>query len=282
MSGVEVVRHNEFMRVEVGSTLHGMAVDNGMDDRDEMGLCIEGPEYVMGLEHFEQYIFRTAELREGKDARSRAGDVDLIVYSLRKWMRLACQGNPSILLLLFAPGNFWVLSSPLGRRLQALAPAIVSKQAGARFAGYLDSQKQRLLRERGTAHVPNRGDKDGKYAAHMVRLGIQGMELMTTGHITLPMTAENREICVGLRLGDVELDYALTEAGKMAKEIRDLAEHGPLPERPDMKQVNEFLIDAYGAWWTGTPTDHGIRGTGKQVIYGPEASEPHFSTGGAA
>ena len=35
----------------VGSTVHGVTVDDA-DDRDEMGICIEPPEYVAGLRHF--------------------------------------------------------------------------------------------------------------------------------------------------------------------------------------------------------------------------------------
>ena len=42
----------------VGSTVHGVTVDSA-DDRDEMGICIEPPEYVVGLRPFAQWVFRT-------------------------------------------------------------------------------------------------------------------------------------------------------------------------------------------------------------------------------
>ena len=42
----------------VGSTVHGVTVDSA-DDRDEMGICIEPPEYVAGLRRFEQWVYRT-------------------------------------------------------------------------------------------------------------------------------------------------------------------------------------------------------------------------------
>ena len=35
--------------------------------------------------------------------RSGAGDLDVIVYSARKWARLALAGNPTVLLILFVP-----------------------------------------------------------------------------------------------------------------------------------------------------------------------------------
>src|ERR1700757_5184627 len=36
------------LRVQVGSGVHGTAI-TGQDDRDEMGLCLEPPQFVTGL-----------------------------------------------------------------------------------------------------------------------------------------------------------------------------------------------------------------------------------------
>ena len=95
------------LRGLVGSTVHGLNVNDGIEDRDEMGICVEPLEEAMALwAPFEQFIYRSAAEREGReDARSIAGDLDLTIYSLRKWMRLALKGNPTILLLLFTPDD---------------------------------------------------------------------------------------------------------------------------------------------------------------------------------
>ena len=161
--------------------MHGTAVD-GQDDRDEMGICIEPPEYVCGLEAFEQYIFRT----QPEGHRSGPGDVDLTIYSARKWMRLAVQGNPTVLLPLFVSDHDVIVRTELGDELRALAPSILSRRAGERFHGYLAAQRDRLLGVRGGKHT-NRPELieiygfDTKYAMHMVRLGVQGVELLETG-----------------------------------------------------------------------------------------------------
>ncbi len=91
------------LRGVVGSTAHGLNVDDGIDDRDEMGVCVEDYAAAQGLQvPFAQFIFRSAAVREGReDAKSRRGDLDLVVYSLRKYVRLALQGNPTVLMLLF-------------------------------------------------------------------------------------------------------------------------------------------------------------------------------------
>jgi predicted nucleotidyltransferase len=91
------------LRVPAGSTLHGLNVP-GTDDSDEVGVCVENIDAAIGFSEFEQYIYRTAAEREGKhDAPSQAGDLDLTIFSLRKFLRLAMQGNPQILQCLFVP-----------------------------------------------------------------------------------------------------------------------------------------------------------------------------------
>ncbi len=78
----------------VGSTAHGLHL-GGTDDRDEMGVAVEPPSRLISLQTFEHYIYRTAEerarhdpaadqRRRGRTPRSGPGDVDLVVYSLRK------------------------------------------------------------------------------------------------------------------------------------------------------------------------------------------------------
>jgi uncharacterized protein len=46
------------LRGLVGSTVHGLS-NAGTDDRDEMGVCVEPPEYVLGLRRFEHCVART-------------------------------------------------------------------------------------------------------------------------------------------------------------------------------------------------------------------------------
>src|SRR5215471_13006085 len=108
-----IAERGMIVRVQVGSGVHGTSI-SGQDDRDEMGLCLEPPQFVTGLARgtgglgppvrFEQYERHTAWDRPGGVAnRSGAGDLDVIIYSARKWGRLALAGNPTVLLVLFVP-----------------------------------------------------------------------------------------------------------------------------------------------------------------------------------
>jgi uncharacterized protein len=69
---------------------------------------------------FEQYERHTAWDRpRGLANRSGAGDVDVIIYSARKWARLALAGNPTVLLVLFVPDREVVFRDEAGAELAA-------------------------------------------------------------------------------------------------------------------------------------------------------------------
>jgi predicted nucleotidyltransferase len=247
MTPAEIAENNAILLVTVGSGVHGVALE-GTDDHDEMGICIEPPDHVIGLRRFEQYVSRT----QPEGVRSGPGDTDRVVYSLRKWARLALKGNPTVLLVLFSPEVH--VMTPLGEKLRAASSLFASRRAGRSFLGYLTAQKQRLLGERGQlrVHRPelvNAHGYDTKYAMHMLRLGIQGAEYMSSGAITLPIPQPEREWLVGVRRGEVELDDVLTRVGELELELNDLIESGPLPPEPDYNRANQFLVEAYQRYW---------------------------------
>lgn len=224
----------------------------GTDDRDEMGVCIEPPECVIGLENFEQYQYRT----QPEGVRSGPGDLDLVIYSLRKWTRLAAQGNPTVLLLLFAPPWEWVPYSTdpfLGRELQAKKDIFLSKDCGRRFMGYLQAQKEQMLGMR-SKHT-NRPELidlygyDTKFAYHAIRLGLQGIELLNHGQITLPMPEPHRSILKSLRVGAYSKQYALDWIADLQDGLAVLMRDVDLPDQADMMKINQWLMATYTDWW---------------------------------
>jgi hypothetical protein len=237
------------LRSQVGSGVHGTAID-GQDDRDEMGICIEPPEYVVGLERFEQYIFRT----KPEGARSGPGDLDLTIYSLRKWMRLALDGNPTVLLPLFVPAEEVVAINDAGRDLRSRPELVVSRLAGQRFLGYLRSQRDSLLGLRAGRHT-NRPELeaihgfDTKFAMHMVRLGVQGVELLETGRITVPIPEPWLTWLRDLRVGKHTKQEALAAASELEQRLEQLCETSPLSPTPPRDEANAWLIAAYLESW---------------------------------
>jgi predicted nucleotidyltransferase len=250
----EMAERTTIIRVPCGSTVHGLHVP-GTDDRDEMGVCVEDAQCMLGFDEFDQYIYRTATERTGKiDAPSQPGDLDLTIYSLRKFLRLALQGNPQLLQLLFVPESMCITRTAVGQRLQELAPFIISKQAGARYLGYMQAQRYRLLGERGQKNVkrPELEEKygyDTKYAMHVLRLCFQGVEMMSTGKITIPMKEPDRTFTYAVRRGEYTLQEALTKAGELERELKDLIANGPLMDTPDRDGIEKWMIRTYEAAW---------------------------------
>src|SRR5262249_38677017 len=197
---------NQILRGVVGSTTHGTAID-GQKDTDEKGILLETAENVCGLTPCAHYIYR--DKPEG--VRSGPGDLDLTLYSLRKFCRLAAQGNPSVILLLWLPA--YIIKTPLGSGLVGLREAFISRVYGAPSLGYLGAQKQKMKGER--AHTVNRPELvakygyDTKFAMHALRLGYQGIELLAHRRLTLPVAEPNLTTLRAVGSGPIKLGVAL-------------------------------------------------------------------------
>jgi uncharacterized protein len=247
----QMVQECTILRGLVGSTIDGTNIGDGTEDRDEMGVCVEPLRFIAGFEPFEQHIYRTAIERTGDhNARSQAGDLDLTVYSLRKYLRLALKGNPSILKLLFVPDEHLVTVTDAGRALQKLTEKIVSKRAGRAFLGYMHAQHERLLGVRGSRHG-TRKDRlgpdgyDTKYAMHVLRLGYQGIELMETGELALPMQGWPRDFLLEVRSGKHKLDTVTNYADVLKNRLEGLLTTSKLPEEPDTASVERWMLSEY-------------------------------------
>lgn len=254
------------LRAQVGSGLHGTSI-SGQDDRDEMGICLEPAAYVTGLARvpagldapeatvgFEQYQRHTVWDKPGGLAnRSGAGDLDVVIYSARKWARLALAGNPTVLLLLFVPDQEVVFRNDAGAELVANADRFVSQLAADRYIGYLGTQRSAMTGAVG-AHT-NRPELvaehgyDTKFAMHALRLGVQGVELLTTGRITLPVPEPSRAYLRSIRRGEVPLPEVVAAIGDAEQELIALRASPAVPAQPDRAWVDDWLHRAHVSYW---------------------------------
>ena len=262
----DLAQRGLILRVQVGSGVHGTGIA-GQDDRDEMGICLEPAAYVTGLatvpqgpdpdsggHPFSQYLRHTAWDRPGGLAnRSGAGDLDVVVYSARKWARLALLGNPTVLLALFVPDEEVVLRDAVGAELVDNAHRFVSRQAATRFLGYLRSQRDAMLG--GTGVRTNRPELvathgyDTKYAMHALRLGVQGGEFLSTGRITLPIPEPHLSQLRAVRRGEVPLDDVLAMIDVSEAAVATLGDNPDLPPQPDRAWVDQWLHHSHLAYW---------------------------------
>ena len=243
----EIAERGLILRTTVGSVVHGLS-NPGTDDRDELGICVEPPEYVLGFRRFEHFVYRT----QPEGAPSGPGDLDLTVYGLRKWFHLALKGSPTVLLPLFVPDEHVIARTDLGRELQALAPALVARSSGRAFLGYLNGQRQGLTSERHatrTRELSSRHGYDTKYAMHALRIAHQGTELLRTGRIALPVAEPARSALREVRAGEVPLDEVLRRLDDATAQLELAGQEPSLPAKPDTEAVDAFLVSAYRRAW---------------------------------
>ena len=246
-----IAKRGCILRTVVGSQVHGV-VRAGTDDRDEMGITIEPPEYAFGLRRFEHWAYRTQS--EGQP--SGPGDLDLIIYSLRRYCQLALKGSPTVLLPLFAPEEQTLLCTAVGRELRAQAELFLGPRTRDSFLGYLQSQRRNLVEKGSSRGQPRerelspRYGYDTKYAMHALRIGYQGLELLETGRITLPIPQPQRSHLMDVRLGETPLEEVLAELDSLIRDLESAAI--PVPDRPNDPLIESWMIETYWQHWNET------------------------------
>ena len=239
--------------VEVGSTAHGTGLPGG-EDHDEMGVVIEPPEAVLGLDPrgFTTVMQRT----QPAGTRSGPGDTDRTLHSLRRFLRLAPGGNPSILMSLWAPVLY---ATDEGHQLRALADAFIGRHVVPRYRGYMESQAMRLLGTRGGGHGRRGGGQreeliaehgyDTKYAMHCVRLGFQCIELLTTRQLQLPIQGEPAEWLRAVRRGDVPFGEWQARWRALDSALEKLGADETYPAGPDRSRIERWGVQAHLMRW---------------------------------
>jgi hypothetical protein len=94
---------------------------------------------------------------------------------------------------------------------------------------------------------------DVKYAMHMIRLGLQGLEYLQQGRLTLPLPEPDRSLCREVRAGSYTQAQVLDLAADLEQRIdRAMRAGTPLPERPDTQRIDRLLIEVYQGMWNGS------------------------------
>jgi predicted nucleotidyltransferase len=232
-----------------GSELHGAKVKD-TDDLDIYGVYLEPPELVLGLDKLDFYVWSTA----GNERRNGPDDIDVCLYSLRKWAGLAAKGNPTALHFLFS-SNYSPKLEPWEAILKN-REVFLSRQAAPQFRGFAESQVRRL-QGIGTGKKGQRHELIGvhgydiKAAMHVIRLLNEGIELMRSGTITLPRP--EKELLITIRTGNYgSLERVLNLANTLFSELEDAEAKSGLPEKVDRARISAFVSETYLRFWSNS------------------------------
>lgn len=120
------------------------------------------------------------------------------------------------------------------------APFTVSlKETRAIYARLLDEYGARaLMAER------NKG-VDWKALSHAVRVGLEALELLATGHITFPLPNATR--ILEIKRGDVPYAVVAEMIEGLMENVESAQATSYLREEPDIAVIDAIVLDAYGA-----------------------------------
>ena len=263
----EAAESRTVIKILAGSHVHGLNI--ATSDQDYEAVVVEP-------------LAEMVKLGESWDETERIGVIgadgarlpDTKYYSLRKWCRMAAKGNPNFILMLFAPLSHTRIRTAVGAQLQDMKDAFLSRQAIKSHLGYMKGQRNRMVNHQTTwtqsfdpNHDPTkqfggghgRGKPrfdliekygyDTKFGMHLLRLGIQGVELATTGYVYLPMTEVNRDNLLAVRRGDVPLVSVLRWAEELEERMKAAFDTSPLPEHPDYARIEDWMRETYIRVW---------------------------------
>lgn len=238
-----------------GSGLHGAKLE-GTDDHDIYGVFIEPPEKLLGLDRYEHFVWSTS----AQTVRNGPGDVDITLYSLRKWAGLAAKGNPTCLHFLFADNVLYpdldsmhLVNGYQWMDLFAKRDLFLSKACAKQFMGFVNAQLGRLTGERGRGKKGQRPELEQKFGydvkagMHSIRLLYECMELMRTGYMTFPRP--EREMLIHIRQGGWSLDRLIAHANVLFMELKQAVQESKLPDEVDRNAISKFITELYREYW---------------------------------
>jgi predicted nucleotidyltransferase len=233
-----------------GSELHGAKL-GGTDDHDIYGAFVEPADRSIGIDPaYEHFVWSTA----GNDRRNTANDVDVTLYSLRKWARLAARGNPTCLHFLFAKNECDSDFRNVWNRIIDNRELFLARDHIQQFIGFADAQLGRLTGERGRGKKGQRPELeaefgyDTKAGMHSIRLLYEAVELMNTGKLTFPRPEKN--LLINIRGGAWTLDRLIAEATKLMHQVKIEAANSFLPENVDREAISRLISETYLQVWS--------------------------------
>ncbi len=234
---------DEILRCLVGSRAYNTFVEDS--DFDYKGIYISPKNEVIGI---------------NKEQKTRRYSADDDSYSIRHFVSLAAKCVPNVLELLFCEEDCVVLTTPEGRRLRDTRDIFLSKICVDPYVGYAQSQLAKAAkiptnRGQGRQDIVAEYGYDTKFALHTVRLLQTAEELLRDG--ILNVKRPNRDFLLDIRFGKAFQCYDEFRRFSLdlIEKIRELEKTTNLREKPDIKGINNLIIDIQQNYWSKLTND---------------------------
>lgn len=208
----------------VGSTAYGLARPGS--DVDRLGIYAVPTEQLHGLRGpTETHVFTAP---------------DRTLHEAAKWCRLALGGNPTVMELVWLPGELYEVRTSLGNELIDIRRSLLSaKRVRDAYLGYATQQFRRLEARGDGSFSADTRKRTAKHARHLKRLCHQGLELYTTGRLTIRVDDPQEYHDFGEQVATHGVDAARPLLAEY--EAAFDRNRSTLPEQPDESAVEAWL-----------------------------------------
>lgn len=207
-------------RCQVGSHAFGLA---GADSDDDIRGIYVPPARL----HWS--LFKLPEQLELAD-----GDKDEVYWELEKFLKLALKANPNVLETLWTPRV--LQADEVAQRLRDMRDVFLTRHVYKTYSGYVLSQFRRMA----NAHAST-GQYKAKHAMHLIRLLYSGIEALRSGQVRIDVGTQRDEL-LAIKAGTLSFAEAQQRALALDREFQEAYRQTALPEQPDYRRVDEFLV----------------------------------------
>lgn len=223
----------------VGSTAYGL--NTLSSDIDRLGIYAAPTEQFHGLRP-----------PVGKSATRSTTDPDITYHEAGKYASLALKCNPSVLELLWLPE--YDVATSLGQYLIHIRQAFLSaERVRNAYFGYATEQLARLIRRNDGSFDSDLRTRAEKHSRHIMRLLQQGLELYSTGEMTVRLANPEEVHAFGWHVAEADTEGRSQILGELVDAYSvhfDMA-RSPLPEYPDRDVVEEWLYSVRREFYEG-------------------------------
>ncbi|HEY8562711.1 MAG TPA: nucleotidyltransferase domain-containing protein [Pyrinomonadaceae bacterium] len=213
---------NQFIiyRCVVGSRAFGL--DDAASDTDYRGIYLPPARLHWSL-------YGVPEQLENKDKEE-------CFWELQKFLMLALKANPNILECLHTP--LVEYQNEIAAELLSIKQIFFSKLVYQTYNGYVMSQFKKLEQD-----LRARGEIRWKHAMHLIRLILQGIEILKSGALDVRVS-KHRDELLAVKGGAMSWESLNDWRLRLHREFETAFAETRLPDRPDYERANDFLIGA--------------------------------------
>ena len=209
-------------RCQVGSKAFGLASEDSDDDL--RGIYLPPGRLHWSLRRLPEQL----EFKEARAGRGLLGIGEVPAAGAEGQSQRAGDALDALVLL----------ADETAQELRAIRQAFLSKHVYKTYSGYVLSQFRRMANA-----FKDKGTYKPKHAMHLIRLLHSGIAALETGEIRIDV-AEHRDELLHIRNDGLPFDEVKRRALELDERFQQAFERTTLPEQPDYRRVDDFLIRA--------------------------------------